>query len=90
MSPSRPSQDFHPESALLPADGCRIGDEGAVYGIDNSIVSGARVVGPMLGVSIAMGFGLRAVFVAGALIYFGAAGLAVVGLPKASRAPKPE
>jgi DHA1 family multidrug resistance protein-like MFS transporter len=76
-------------SALL-ADCCRIGDEGAVYGLDNSIVSGARVVGPMLGVSIAMGLGLRAVFVAGALIYFGAAVLAVVGLPKSFRAPKPE
>jgi DHA1 family multidrug resistance protein-like MFS transporter len=68
-------------SALL-AQYSRVGDEGAVYGLDNSIVSAARVVGPMLGVSIAMGLGLRAVFVAGALVYLGAATLAVLGLPR--------
>jgi DHA1 family multidrug resistance protein-like MFS transporter len=45
------------------------GRQGAVYGVDASIVSGANAVGPMLGASIAATVGLRAPFLltAGAL-----------------------
>ena len=68
-------------SALL-AKSTRHGDEGAVYGLDNSIVSGARVVGPLLGAGIAVGFGLRAVFTAAALLYLVAALLAAAVLPR--------
>jgi DHA1 family multidrug resistance protein-like MFS transporter len=71
-------------SALL-ANYTRQGDEGAIYGLDNSIVSGARVVGPMLGVSVAMWLGLRAVFATAALLYLSAAMLAVLGLTKKSK-----
>jgi DHA1 family multidrug resistance protein-like MFS transporter len=72
-------------SALL-ANTTRPGDEGAVYGLDNSIVSGARVVGPMLGVSVAMWLGFRAVFITAALLYFAAAFLAAFGLPQEATA----
>jgi DHA1 family multidrug resistance protein-like MFS transporter len=68
-------------SALL-ANFTRHGDEGTAYGLDNSIVSAARMVGPMLGVGIGMWLGLRAVFVAAALLYLVAAALALWGLPK--------
>jgi DHA1 family multidrug resistance protein-like MFS transporter len=57
------------------------GEAGAVYGMDSSIVSGARTIAPMLGVSIAMWFGLRAVFGTGALLFGLAAVLAMFMLP---------
>jgi DHA1 family multidrug resistance protein-like MFS transporter len=66
-------------SALL-ADRSRQGDEGVVYGIDNSITSAARVLGPMLGVAISVWFGLRAVFGAAALLYLIAGLFAFAGL----------
>jgi DHA1 family multidrug resistance protein-like MFS transporter len=59
------------------------GEEGAVYGLDNSINSGARALAPMIGVSIAMWLGLRAVFGAISLLYLTAALLALWGLPRA-------
>lgn len=71
-------------SALL-ANYSRQGDEGAIYGLDNSIVSGARAVGPMLGVSVGIWLGLRAVFASAALLYLSAALLAVFGLRQKSK-----
>jgi DHA1 family multidrug resistance protein-like MFS transporter len=58
------------------------GEEGAVYGLDNSINSGARALAPMIGVSIAMWLGLRAVFGAISILYLAAAILALWGLPR--------
>ena len=58
------------------------GDEGSVYGLDTSITSGARVVGPLLGVAILSGFGIRIVFGTIAALYLVAALLAAAGLPK--------
>ncbi len=58
------------------------GQEGAVYGLDNSIASGARTIAPLLGVGIAMWFGLRSVFGIGALLYVIAALLAIFKLPR--------
>jgi DHA1 family multidrug resistance protein-like MFS transporter len=68
------------------------GEEGAVYGLDNSINSGARALAPMIGVSIAMWLGLRAVFGAISLLYLTAAALAFWRLPQAviCRAPERE
>ena len=66
-------------SALL-AVHTRPGDEGAVYGLDSSITSGARVIGPLLGVGIAAWLGVRTVFLAAGLLYLVAALLAVHGL----------
>ena len=67
-------------SALL-ANYTRSGTEGAVYGLDNSISSGARGIAPMLGVTVAMTLGLRATFLATAAIFFIAGLLALLRLP---------
>ena len=62
-------------SALL-AGYCRQGTEGAVYGLDNAIVSAARALAPMLGASVAIWMGLRAVFIGTAVLYLAAGVLA--------------
>lgn len=71
-------------SALL-ARYTQAGEEGAVYGLDNSINAGARAVAPLLGAAVAVGFGLRATFAATALILLGAGLLAARGLPQPAR-----
>jgi MFS transporter, DHA1 family, multidrug resistance protein len=63
-------------SALL-ASYTRPGQEGAVYGLDNSVGSGARALAPMLGVTIAALTGVRSVFAATGLVYLGAAAIAL-------------
>jgi DHA1 family multidrug resistance protein-like MFS transporter len=63
------------------------GEEGAVYGLDNSISSGARAAAPMVGASVALWMGLRAVFGAAGLLYLTAAAMAIWGLP---RTPPPK
>jgi MFS transporter, DHA1 family, multidrug resistance protein len=63
-------------SALL-ASHTRPGQEGAVYGLDNSVGSGARTVAPMIGVSIAALMGVRSVFAATGIIYLLAAAIAL-------------
>jgi DHA1 family multidrug resistance protein-like MFS transporter len=68
-------------SALL-AVYSREGDEGAVYGLDNAITSGARMIGPLLGVTIAAWLGVRVVFGTAALFYLAAGLLAAWGLPR--------
>ena len=68
-------------STLL-ADYTQKGDEGAVYGLDSSITSGARMIGPMLGVGISAYFGIRMVFVTAALLYLITGLLALQGLLK--------
>ena len=68
-------------SALL-ANLAPEGRQGAVYGVDASVVSAANAVAPMLGASIAAAIGLRAPFLltAGGLAL--ASGLAWLLLPK--------
>jgi DHA1 family multidrug resistance protein-like MFS transporter len=63
-------------SALL-ARYTRIGDEGAVFGLDSSIQSAARSVAPMLGAGVAVWFNLRATFTATSLLYLVAGLLAI-------------
>jgi DHA1 family multidrug resistance protein-like MFS transporter len=67
-------------SALLGRYG-RAGEEGAIYGLDNSISSAARAAAPMLGASVAMWFDLREVFAATGVIFLVATVLAGVWLP---------
>jgi len=55
------------------------GRQGAVYGVDASVVSAANAVGPMLGASLAAGLGLRSVFLCAAAV-FGLAALGVASL----------
>ncbi len=59
------------------------GEEGAVYGLDNSISAGARAVAPLIGAAVATAFGLRLTFVASALILLIAAAGALGRLPRA-------
>jgi DHA1 family multidrug resistance protein-like MFS transporter len=73
-------------SALLAAY-TRFGEEGAVYGLDNSISSGARAAAPMVGAAVALSLSLRAVFGAAAIFYLTAAALAIGCLPRTA-APK--
>jgi DHA1 family multidrug resistance protein-like MFS transporter len=60
----------------------RHGEEGAVYGLDNSINSGARALAPMVGVTIAIALGYRAVFGAISILYLVGWMAAVWGLPQ--------
>jgi len=45
------------------------GEAGAVYGLDNSVVAGARAVAPLFGASIAIWFGMRGTFAASAVVF---------------------
>ena len=54
-------------SALL-AQYTEPGEEGAVYGIENSIVAGARAVAPLVGAAVAVSLGYRGVFIMSALL----------------------
>ncbi len=60
------------------------GSEGAVYGLDNSLVAGARAAAPVVGAGVALLFGLRGIFVATAVVY------AVIALAGAARLPTPQ
>lgn len=75
-------------SALL-ANLAPEGRQGAVYGVDASVVSAANAVGPMLGASIAAAVGLRAPFLltAGALSL--AVGLIWLLVPQKGQAKSP-
>lgn len=70
-----------PSIAALLARYNRPGDEGAVYGLDNSVAAGGRALAPLLGSLIAIGLGLRAAFLGAGLVMAVAAGLAVWRLP---------
>ncbi len=73
-------------SALL-AGYTRPGIEGTVYGLDNTIVSGARAVAPLAGSGVALWLGLRATFAATAVVFLLAALLAAWQLPEPQSVP---
>jgi len=64
-------------SALL-AQHSREGDEGAVYGIENSVTAAARVVAPLLASACALWFSPGAVFLLTALVFVSVALLAAL------------
>ncbi|PDW04745.1 MFS transporter [Candidatus Viridilinea mediisalina] len=66
------------------------GSEGAVYGIDNAIVSIARAVAPILGALVVLLIGLRGIFIITALIYALVGGLALLRLPDPPEGRKEE
>lgn len=68
-------------SALL-ARYTRPGSEGAVYGLDNSIGSGARSLAPMIGSAIMAWWGARTSFVVSGVLLGATACLALLLLPK--------
>ncbi len=53
------------------------GNQGATYGLDNSVQASARVVAPMTAAAIAAWVGYRGVFLGAALVYLAIGGLAV-------------
>lgn len=58
------------------------GEEGAVYGLDNSIVAGARAIAPLIGSMVALWFGLRGTFAATAILFAIVAISAYIYLPQ--------
>ena len=58
------------------------GEEGTVYGLDNSINAGARSVAPLLGAAVAASFSLRATFVATALVFLSMGMLVIWRMPR--------
>jgi DHA1 family multidrug resistance protein-like MFS transporter len=68
-------------SALL-ANYSQPGQEGAVYGLDNSINAAGRAVSPLIGSLVATWFTLRATFVATSTILFISFIFAITVLPK--------
>lgn len=68
-------------SALL-ADYTEKGNEGAVYGLDNSVNAAARAVAPLAGAGVAVAAGLRSTFLATAAIVMLGALLAWWRLPR--------
>ncbi len=58
------------------------GEEGAVYGIDNSVVSGARALAPLIGAGIAAWLGYRGVFVVAVILMLTIATSAIRLLPE--------
>jgi DHA1 family multidrug resistance protein-like MFS transporter len=69
------------------------GEEGAVYGLDNSVVAGARALAPLAGTGIAFYFGLRATFAAMGLVFLAVLVVTLILLPRSQDprpAPQPE
>lgn len=75
-------------SALL-ANLAPEGHQGAVYGVDASVVAMANAVGPMLGATIAAMLGLRAPFLLAAGLFFLAVVLAWILVPPAHKRKRP-
>ncbi len=69
-------------SALLAAY-TEPGEEGAVYGLESSIMSAARTVSPMIGAMLVAWFGLRSVYAATGIVFLGMALIAWHWLPVA-------
>ncbi len=65
------------------------GRQGAVYGVDSSVVAMANAVGPMLGATVAVTVGLRASFLLAAGILAFAAGLTWFLVPKPGQTESP-
>ncbi len=57
------------------------GHEGAVYGLDNSIGSGARSLAPMIGSAVMLGWGVRSTFVVSGTLLALTAVFAALALP---------
>jgi DHA1 family multidrug resistance protein-like MFS transporter len=73
-------------SALL-ARYTRPGEEGAVYGLDNSVNSGGRAVAPLIGAAFAAWLGYRAAFTATGIAFLISGALAAFMLPREPEPP---
>jgi len=76
--------------AILPSIGALLakftthGEEGAVYGLSNSLRAGSRTIAPLMGAGIAAWLDIRATFVFTAAFYLLAGVLAAIKLPRFS------
>jgi DHA1 family multidrug resistance protein-like MFS transporter len=70
-----------PALAALLAHYTQPGEEGRVYGMENSLRAASRAVAPMAGAAIAAWFGVRLTFAATGLLFWLVAGLALYLLP---------
>ena len=59
-----------------------VGEEGAVYGLDNSVIALSRALAPMLGAGVVFVGGFRALFVVAAALMLGTGVLAALKLPE--------
>lgn len=66
------------------------GEEGAVYGLDNSVISASRAVAPMIGALVVYVGGFRALFLVAALLLGITALLAYFKLPDPTKLPRVE
>ena len=73
-------------SALL-AGYTEPGEEGAVFGLESSIMAGARAISPLIGAALASWFGLRSVYAAAGLVFLSMALLVYYVLPKSEPRP---
>jgi DHA1 family multidrug resistance protein-like MFS transporter len=64
------------------------GRQGAMYGVNTTIVAGANALAPMIGASVAIWWGLRSVFLVAAVLFV-LAGLVTLWLLPAAE-PMPE
>jgi len=62
------------------------GEEGVVFGLDNSVSSGARAAAPLLGAGVAVWFGLAGIFIATALVLLASAAIVLRFTPERARA----
>jgi DHA1 family multidrug resistance protein-like MFS transporter len=60
------------------------GQEGTIYGLDTTVVSGANAVGPMLGAAVAVAWGNRAAFLLAGGFFVLAAGVVAWLVPQSS------
>ena len=74
-------------SALL-ARYTKVGDSGAVFGLDSSITAGARAIAPILGAGSVLWFGQRGVFIVMGVMLIAALVLVVVGVPERAQDAK--
>jgi DHA1 family multidrug resistance protein-like MFS transporter len=65
------------------------GNQGATYGLDNSVQAAARSVAPMVGALVALWVGLRGVYASAALLYIGIALVAWWLVGRTQQAPQP-
>jgi DHA1 family multidrug resistance protein-like MFS transporter len=68
----------------------KVGDSGAVFGLDSSITAGARAIAPLLGAGTVLWLGMRGLFIVLGISLLIAALLAALTLPERPVAKEPE
>ncbi len=77
-----------PSISSLLARSTSEGEEGAAYGLDNSINASGRAIAPLIGSAVSLAFGLRAVFLATGSLFLLAAVFASIRVSVKEEAPR--